>query len=58
MKKIVEGQAKAQCNYCKKLLGGDSKNGTRHLHDHLKRCPKRNQFDIRQKILVNNLKKK
>ncbi|XP_022865374.1 zinc finger BED domain-containing protein RICESLEEPER 2-like [Olea europaea var. sylvestris] len=28
---------KAICNYCKKQLGGEIKNGTKHLHDHLKR---------------------
>ncbi|KAH7663286.1 Ribonuclease H-like protein [Dioscorea alata] len=43
---------KAECNYCKKLLGGDSKNGTRHLHDHHKVCKMRPFNNIRQKTLV------
>ena len=31
-KKIkVNGLDKAECKYCKKLLGGKSKNGTKHL---------------------------
>jgi len=34
----VAGEVKAQCNYCHKQLGGKSRNGTRHLHDHLKIC--------------------
>ncbi|WVZ73452.1 hypothetical protein U9M48_021756 [Paspalum notatum var. saurae] len=38
-KKIkVGGEIKAKCNYCHKHLGGKSKNGTKHLHDHLAIC--------------------
>ncbi|KAH7688600.1 beta-beta-alpha zinc fingers domain-containing protein [Dioscorea alata] len=52
-KKIKVGESdKAECNYCKKLLGGDSKNGTRHLHDHHKVCKMRPFNNIRQKTLV------
>ena len=36
--KTVDGQDKAQCKYCKKLLGGASKNGTKHLHAHMEKC--------------------
>lgn len=34
----VRGEEKAQCNWCHKRLGGKSRNGTTHLHDHLKIC--------------------
>lgn len=34
----VGGDVKAQCQYCHKNLGGNNKNGTKHLHDHLKIC--------------------
>ncbi|XP_060673042.1 zinc finger BED domain-containing protein DAYSLEEPER-like [Ziziphus jujuba] len=47
----IDGVDKAVCNYCSKKLGGGSRNGTRHLHDHFKRCPLRTQKDIRQAIL-------
>ena len=47
----INGQEKAECHYCKKKLVGGSKNGTRHLHDHFKSCPKRTSRDIRQQVL-------
>ena len=53
----VHEVSKAKCNYCTKLLSGDSKNGTRHLHNHYKVCPRRRYRDIKQQILVNNLAK-
>ena len=34
----VDGKYKAKCNYCKKLLGGETKNGTKHLHHHTNIC--------------------
>jgi len=34
----VLGVVKAQCLHCHKQLGGSSRNGTTHLHDHLKIC--------------------
>ena len=37
----VLGRIKAKCNHCFKKLGGEPKNGTKHLHDHLKVCPYR-----------------
>lgn len=40
------GVIKVICNYCGKMLGEDPKNGTRHLHDHFKRCPLRATRDI------------
>ncbi|KAF0895203.1 hypothetical protein E2562_008543 [Oryza meyeriana var. granulata] len=32
------GRVKTKCMYCAKKLGGETKNGTKHLHDHLKIC--------------------
>ena len=32
---------KAKCTWCKKLLGGETRNGTKHLHGHLEICPDR-----------------
>lgn len=32
------GEWKGKCLYCHKELGGDPKNGTKHLHVHLKSC--------------------
>ncbi|KAF6146656.1 hypothetical protein GIB67_008942 [Kingdonia uniflora] len=34
-KKTVKGDVKAECNHCKKLLGGETRGGTRHLLDHI-----------------------
>ncbi|XP_019430198.1 PREDICTED: zinc finger BED domain-containing protein RICESLEEPER 2-like [Lupinus angustifolius] len=31
----VDGVDKAECKYCKKKIGGGSKNGTKHLHNHM-----------------------
>ncbi|XP_028108647.1 zinc finger BED domain-containing protein RICESLEEPER 3-like [Camellia sinensis] len=53
-KQQVNGVWKAICNYCNKHLGGDSKNGTRHLHDHHKSCTRKKVMDMRQKVLTNN----
>ncbi|KAJ0099602.1 hypothetical protein Patl1_20043 [Pistacia atlantica] len=51
-KKIkVDGKDKAECNYCRKQLAGGSKNGTRHLHAHIKICSRRKYGDVSQKIL-------
>ena len=50
-KQRIDGVDKAICNYCGKKLGGESKNGTKHLHDHFNRCPLRKQRDIKQAIL-------
>ncbi|TVU32864.1 hypothetical protein EJB05_24626, partial [Eragrostis curvula] len=32
---LVNGKWKAECMWCKSLLGGETRNGTTHLHDHL-----------------------
>ncbi|XP_019459792.1 PREDICTED: zinc finger BED domain-containing protein RICESLEEPER 3-like [Lupinus angustifolius] len=34
----VNGVDKAECKYCKKQLGGSSRNGTKHLHNHMELC--------------------
>ncbi|KAL8487801.1 hypothetical protein ACS0TY_024210 [Phlomoides rotata] len=49
----INNKWKAECNYCKKKLGGDTKNGTRHLHDHFKICPLKNIRDIKHSILMS-----
>ncbi|KAL5559950.1 hypothetical protein UlMin_036161 [Ulmus minor] len=46
----------AVCNYCDKKLGGESKNWTKHLHYHFKRCPLRTQRHITQSMLNPNKK--
>lgn len=56
-RKIVNGLLKAECNYCHKMLGAKSSNGTKHLNDHFHRCLKRPYKDIRQHILVREQKK-
>ncbi|XP_044493362.1 zinc finger BED domain-containing protein RICESLEEPER 3-like [Mangifera indica] len=50
----VDGKDKAECNYCHKQLVSGGKNGTRHLHDHHKICPKRKYHDVSQKLLVGS----
>ena len=50
-KQRIDEIDKAICNYCGKKLGGESKNGTKHLYDHFNRCPLRKQRDIKQTIL-------
>lgn len=52
-KKInVEGVDKAECNYCKKLLGAQRRNGTKHLHEHHKVCKMRPFKNMRQQTLL------
>uniref|UniRef100_A0A2N9J0F8 HAT C-terminal dimerisation domain-containing protein n=1 Tax=Fagus sylvatica TaxID=28930 RepID=A0A2N9J0F8_FAGSY len=44
---------KAQCNYCKKHLLGESKQGTNHLRTHLKRCPSlKLRGDLRRQVMI------
>ncbi|CAN1220698.1 Putative AC9 transposase [Linum grandiflorum] len=51
-KKIkVNNVWKAKCNYCGKLLGGDSSNGTSHLKNHASNCLHRKIHEGSQKIL-------
>jgi hypothetical protein len=37
----VNGLWKAKCKWCKKLLGGETRNGTTHLKNHLAVCDDR-----------------
>jgi hypothetical protein len=37
----INGVWKAKCMWCKKYLGGNTKNGTNHLRGHLEICPDR-----------------
>ncbi|XP_075497009.1 zinc finger BED domain-containing protein RICESLEEPER 3-like isoform X2 [Primulina tabacum] len=50
-RKLIGGKWKAICNNCKKSLGGESKNGTRHLLDHIKTCLHKKQKTIKQSLL-------
>ncbi|KAK8990802.1 hypothetical protein V6N11_028762 [Hibiscus sabdariffa] len=45
-KEKTNNEWKEICKHCNRKLGGDSKNGTKHLHVHLGRCNKRGQLDI------------
>jgi hypothetical protein len=37
----INGVWRAECMWCKEKLGGETRNGTSHLHDHLKICQSR-----------------
>ncbi|PON68109.1 Zinc finger, BED-type, partial [Trema orientale] len=37
---------KAVCGHCGRHLGGNSRNGTKHLHNHLDRCPVRKAQNV------------
>ncbi|CAI0557865.1 unnamed protein product [Linum tenue] len=53
--KIKKGELiKAKCNYCKKLLAGESNNGTSHLRNHLRTCMQKRIQDGKQKVLGTN----
>jgi hypothetical protein len=41
----INGEDKAQCKYCKKFLGGKSRNGTKHLLQHMDICIHRKIHD-------------
>ncbi|XP_062110077.1 zinc finger BED domain-containing protein RICESLEEPER 2-like [Humulus lupulus] len=56
-KQKINGVDKAVCNYCQKILGGSSKNGTTHLRDHFNICSLRKHRDIKQSILNPSKKK-
>ncbi|KAK1561833.1 hypothetical protein Q3G72_001559 [Acer saccharum] len=56
-KQKIEGLNKAVCNYCKKKLAGSSRAGTKHLHDHFRICPLRQNKDIKQSLLNPNNQK-
>ncbi|RYR38527.1 hypothetical protein Ahy_A09g043569 [Arachis hypogaea] len=35
----IDGKWKEICKYCERKIGGDTKQGTKHLHDHIRICP-------------------
>lgn len=47
----IGGKRKAECPDCKKVLGGESKNGTKHLLDHMKICLHKKQKTMKQSLL-------
>lgn len=47
----IGGQLRAVCIHCKKSLGANSKNGTRHLLDHMKTCVYKRQRTMNQCML-------
>ncbi|KAJ9552976.1 hypothetical protein OSB04_017021 [Centaurea solstitialis] len=53
-KKMVNGEEKAECNYCKAKLGAKSSNGPHHLLVHMEKCPKRKNKDLQQQVLATN----
>ncbi|KAJ1434623.1 Zinc finger, BED-type [Sesbania bispinosa] len=46
-RKIINGEDKALCNYCNKLLSWRRTDGTHHLHKHFQTCKRRPYRDIR-----------
>ncbi|XP_038679444.1 zinc finger BED domain-containing protein RICESLEEPER 2-like [Tripterygium wilfordii] len=54
----INGVEKAECNYCKKRLSGNMKNGTSHLSAHTKNCAFRTTKDLKQQLLAYNQKKR
>ena len=49
--KDAKGEKIATCQHCHNSLKASSKNETKHLHEHLARCVKRNNTDLRQQLL-------
>ncbi|CAN0858720.1 hypothetical protein LINGRAHAP2_LOCUS7423 [Linum grandiflorum] len=46
----VNDSDKAKYNYCKRLLGCHSKNGTSHLMSHIRSCVQKNIFDGKMQV--------
>ncbi|CAI9275611.1 unnamed protein product [Lactuca saligna] len=53
----LNDEVKARCKHCSKVLGANSKNGTKHLLAHYKCCVHKPFADILQSILVQEKKK-
>jgi len=53
---LRDGLENAICKYCKKALGGASKNGTKHLRDHQASCPMKRYRSIVQDFAQKKLK--
>jgi hypothetical protein len=49
----INGIWKAKCKWCKKYLGGETRNGTSHLSGHLEICPDRS---VRKGLKQSSLK--
>lgn len=47
----MNGVWRAECMWCKDRLGGETKNGTTHLHDHLKICQSRQGMQERSETV-------
>lgn len=56
-KVTIDGMDYGICNHCTSKLKAPSRNGTSSLREHLARCPKRKNKDIRQQVLQANLRK-
>ncbi|KAL5130636.1 Zinc finger BED domain-containing protein RICESLEEPER 2 [Glycine soja] len=50
-RKKIKEKWKAICKYCEKKLGGDTRSGTKHLHDHIRTCKLRTMRGPKQSIL-------
>nr|XP_027189971.1 zinc finger BED domain-containing protein DAYSLEEPER-like [Cicer arietinum] len=57
LKKTINGEEKAICNYCNKPMAGKRSDGTNHLHKHFLSCKRRSYKDITQAILLKEQKK-
>lgn len=53
VKKKINGAWKAECKWCHNKLGAESRNGTKHLLDHIKTCKSRH---ARKGLTQSNLK--
>ncbi|CAN1273514.1 hypothetical protein LINPERPRIM_LOCUS15078 [Linum perenne] len=47
---MIEGEIKARCKYCQKLLAGSSNNGTTHLKTHMGNYIQRKIHDRSQRF--------
>lgn len=47
----LDDKWKAICKYCERKLGGDTKQGTKHLHDHIRTCKLRTVRGPKQSII-------
>lgn len=48
---MVDDKLKAICNYCQNKLGGNTRNRTKHLHDHFALYQLRKIRNIKKSIL-------
>ena len=47
----IDDKWKAICKYCERKLGGETRQGTKHLHDHIKTCKLHTVRGLKQSIL-------